>query len=280
MSNDGDKPLSSEELIRRAREDMTRSDPTPGGDTAPAIEDEPPTDATTPETDPSFDEAVGFGTGDADELADSRWERPPAPPPPPPPPAPASSPAPGTDLPPRPEWEAPGIDPAPSPWEPPPIEKGRGFWSRLGAIRGWVFGGIAAVFLFAQCFSSGTTLDDLDIGACFEDPGLGEEISTVDTIDCNKLHDFELYATVILGGSDRIYPGDDPVLEEVAAACEDRFEAFVGHDYFTSVYDYVAFTPVEAGWKQGDRTGMCALYEFDNNFNVVQSIGSGRNSGR
>jgi hypothetical protein len=127
---------------------------------------------------------------------------------------------------------------------------------------------------------SGTTLDSLSIGDCFEDPGIGVEVSQVDTVDCNELHDFELYATVELGSEDRIFPGSTVLFDEIEAACISQFPGYVGNDYLTSAYDFVSFTPVQEGWDDGDRTGMCAIYQFDGNFNLVQSIGTARNSGR
>lgn len=149
------------------------------------------------------------------------------------------------------------------------------------AFRGWIFGGIIAVVLFGQCFTGGTDLDSLEIGDCFEDPGIDIEVSRVDTLDCNTLHDFELYATIDLGPDSRVFPGQNALFEEIGDQCIDRFNSYVGHDYWDSDYDFVSFTPVESGWDAGDRTGMCAVYEFDPlTFEPVQSIGTARNSGR
>ena len=170
---------------------------------------------------------------------------------------------------------------APLAWDPVQPETRRpSFWSRLGALRGWILGGIAAFYLFGQCSGSGTALDDLDIGDCFEDPGLESEVSSVDIFECDEVHDFELFATVDLGPRGRVYPGENQLLNEMENACIERFAAYVGHDYFTSAYDFVSFTPVQDGWEDGDRLGMCALYEFGADFETIKTIGSGRNSGR
>lgn len=274
-----DEPLSSEEMIRRVREGYTEraerpaADPgTPRaggtGDAADAASG--PDDA---RRDPTERRWAGEGTDspdpDAGRVDPAAYSDPRHRPPPPPPPADAGS-----------MWPpAPAPPDADAPWEPPPPPPNAGR-ARWWSIARWVGGGLFLVALLGQCFARGTTLDDLAIGACFQDPGIGGEVSQVDTVDCNELHDFELFATVVLGDSARLFPGAETLFAEIEAECTARFPGYVGRDYLTSAYDFVSFTPVQDGWKDGDRTGMCARYEFDGTANVVRTIGTARNSGR
>ena len=178
-------------------------------------------------------------------------------------------------------------DRGPPPPEVPRYErpKASSGFGRFFSIGRYVLGGLLLVVFLGQCFGSGTTLDslkfgELKVGGCFEDPGIGVKISNVETIDCNELHDLELYATFELGSSDRFFPGQDALFTELETECVNRFPAYVGRDYSTSAYDFVSFAPTEEGWKDGDRTSMCAVYEFDSVFNRIQSTGTARQSGR
>ena len=297
MSDEGKdrEPLSSEELIRRAREEMSRSSEAgtveeaahPIGDDVDDIGLEPDTgsaDTLDDALDTAEEHPVVFDRREPEPAADdpplgTLPHLEPEPPPPPPPPPPPQAGTRRTDHPPRPDWGTPESDPTPSQLD--PVQPGTrpSFWSRLGTFRGWIIGRVAAFFLFGQCFGSGTTLDDLNIGDCFEDPGL-DEFSTIEPIDCNELHDFELYATVDLGSSSRDYPGALQLDDEMAERCIARFPGYVGRDYETSAYYVEWFTPVEDGWNAGDRSGVCAVNQYDADFNIVRSIGSARNSAR
>lgn len=294
---DNQEPLSSEELIRRAREGFsTDSDEAAvaadsAGDTTP--------EETSPEDAPGASDADSHETTGAPDLEDRAVDEPsrqtdieqahPEPVAPPPPPNFETLPDLGSDVEEEPsEQDLPPLPPDTS-WPPPDLPEAGGSLpspppsgaSRLFAAGRWIVGGILLFLFLGQCAGSGTTLDDLDIGDCFENPGVGDEVSEVDTVDCGELHDFELYARVTLGTSDDdLFPGSERLFAELEGECVALFPSYVGHDYLTSVYDFVAFTPVESGWRDGDRTGMCALYEFDGAFNVIETSGTARNSGR
>ena len=288
MANEPDDrdPLSSEELIRRARDGLSTSDPessdapaspepdadsgdsnrsgqgrqpaTPHSPSPPDTPEAPPTRHEHPNDADSLPASTPDAVSGGTASPRSRESQPPSPP----------------------DWPASTPDDEPDGHIQRAETASPSGWARFWGVGRWVVGGFILVRLFGQCVGSGTTLDDLNVGDCFADPGLGSEVSEIDDVDCNQLHDFELYATVILGPSSRDFPGTVALFDELDSECVSRFPGYVGHDYLTSAYDFVTFTPVEDGWESGDRTGMCALYEFDANFNVVQSIGTARNSGR
>ena len=294
---DNPEPLSSEELIRRAREGYSSPDPeivedhsSDGDEAAAALdrshEEMPARDET--RRDPSPPHRDDTSPGDPPPLDDSM------PPPPPPPPTsregadgePGRSPS---SLPP-PQWDDPPQGPSsydepwtppPAPdgtWEPPPPPQRSGF-ARLFGVGRWVLGGIFLVVALTQCFASGETFDALEIGDCFEDPGDGE-VSTVDTVDCNELHDYELYARVSLGPESRPWPGETALFGELVDECFARFPPYVGTEWELSAYDFDVFIPVEDLWKDGNHDGLCVIYEFDEGFNLTKAIGTARNSGR
>ena len=302
--SDDKEPLSSEELIRRARE----------GYREPAEIEEPAADAetdtgSTGDMDPA-DLSPARGETDADvteALTPRPWEDPqedrsidePAPrreyqaqPPPPQRPAPPSAPDAGTaeSQPRQPEPTQPPVWPPVEPGVPGPgrsLPKSRlsGF-ARLFSIGRWIVGGVFLVFALGQCFNPEASLNNLTAGDCFEDPGtatgLGEssEIGQIETTDCNQLHDFEVFAILNLGSEDRVYPGTNTLFDEMEVRCLDLFSAYVGRDYVQSAYDFITIVPLDDNWRVGDRTGICSLYEFGENFDIVRSIGSALNSGR
>jgi len=266
MSNDQDdqEPLSSEELIKRARQGLGDrdtaetsgpSDADDGASNADVDVPEPRRDGSgrTP-SEPDTESVELAAASESDELDHPYF------------------PHPGSDV--DESWPPPPEVPR---YERPKASSGFGRFFSIGC---YVLGGLFLVAFLGQCFGSGTTLDSLKVGECFEDPGIGVEVLNVETIDCNELHDFELYATFELGSSDRFFPGQDALFTELETECVNRFSAYVGRDYLTSTYDFVSFAPIEEGWKDGDRTGMCSVYEFDSAFNVIQSTGTARQSGR
>jgi len=158
-----------------------------------------------------------------------------------------------------------------------PLEKTpRGSRFKLSWLR-WVIAAAVVGFAMLRFFDSSTPVDRLEAGQCFDDPG-ATEIYRVDLIDCNDLHDFEIYALVDLQGDSGAFPGDDPLFEELSKKCFDRFEGYVGKEYATSRYDFSGLTPLEDGWEAGDRQGICLLYRYDAD-GVQQKSSSAANSG-
>jgi len=152
--------------------------------------------------------------------------------------------------------------------------KGRSF--SFGWLRWVIAAGFIAFALF-RFFDPSTPVDSLSVGDCFDDPG-GDEIASVDLIDCTELHDFEIFALVQLTGNGESFPGDDALVEELAEQCLSRFDGYVGRDFATSVYDISGLTPLEDSWSGGDREGVCLLFKFDN-AGLVKKRSSAANAG-
>jgi len=163
--------------------------------------------------------------------------------------------------------------PPPTPIEPPePVWKRAWRWGR------WVVLGVVVVNVIAALLSSGQPVESLEIGDCFmlEDV---EAITDVDTVDCSESHDLELYARVEITGFGETFPGDEPLVAWLGEQCAPRFEAYVGFDYWTSAYWSFTLTPDNEVWESGDHLGLCAVYLGDTDGNVTRSTRSARNSG-
>lgn len=117
--------------------------------------------------------------------------------------------------------------------------------------------GIIVVALAATACSGGTSVLDVAVGDCFDDPD-SEIVSTLSVVDCAEPHDNEIFATVqIQGGT---FPGDAGVGDFAVDACLDEFEPYVGESYATSPLDYFYLGPTEDSWNNGDREVLCVLY--------------------
>jgi hypothetical protein len=105
----------------------------------------------------------------------------------------------------------------------------------------------------------GTSVFDLEVGDCFDDPTSTGEVSEVPTIDCAEPHDNEVYAAYDYDGDS--FPGDDAMVAAADEGCQDRFESFVGIGYFESALYYTHLVPTQESWDSGDREIICVLYE-------------------
>ncbi|MCP3996322.1 MAG: hypothetical protein GY722_14880 [bacterium] len=272
--NNEDQPLSSEELLRRAREGLGES----GEDAAapPAdfnIESSPPS-AADPEMSPEYSDSSPTVSGISYEPSDQ-----------PSPPDPEPYEPPSYDSP---AFETPAAPPRsdPSSWAPPPVDSDTDWAAasapaeRSGGGKVWIFLAIAVVLGFGafSLFDSSTTVDDIAVGDCLDTPS-EDVFSTIETIDCSEPHDLEVFALVDLAdfgpefSSVASYPGDDPVYEAAQALCWDAFEPYVGVPYEESVLYLDAFTPTLEGWdERGDRIANCVLFEVNAaNDGLVQS---------
>lgn len=273
--NQGDQPLSSEELLRRAREGLgdnvpeppddfkVESYPPPVADPTPSPEPAAPTSFDPPEMDlptPFEPDPPVFDTPPASDP--SNWA--------PPPPAP-TEPA---------DWQAGVPGPAPVPVK---GGGGGGIFSKLWILVVIVIGGIA-LFSF---FDSSKTVDEISVGDCLDMPE-EDVFFEIDPIDCTEAHDLEVFALVDLStiSSDfstvASYPGNDAVYEAAFNACWDEFESYIGMAYEDSVLYIDAFTPTLEGWNEvDDRVANCVVFEVsEDQLDIVKSTSSLRNARR
>ena len=59
------------------------------------------------------------------------------------------------------------------------------------------------------------------------------------------------------------YPGGSELTFAAQDECQSRFEAYVGHSYWTSELDLTTLTPSFSTWDVGDRTVTCLLVAGD-----------------
>lgn len=278
--NNDDQPLSSEELLRRARQGLGESSATPPADFS--IESYPPPA-------PDLEDAAVAEPG---ELGDALEAEPDL--------VASSFPVPD-DTPPAPIEDLPRSEGVGS-WAPPPVDSqeappwasGPAPQPTSAPARRVNFGRIVAIVVgifvigsvLINFFDSSKTVDEIAIGDCMDIPE-GDEFSTIDPIDCAEPHDLEVYAVLDIATQSSEfavtapYPGDNPLYEAALEYCLEPFEAYVGSEYELSTLWIDAFTPTVEGWEEfDDREIQCVLLQLNPELtDIVKSNRSFRNSG-
>ncbi|MGF3052420.1 septum formation family protein [Microbacterium sp. YY-03] len=112
---------------------------------------------------------------------------------------------------------------------------------------------------------------DLEVGDCLNFPA-ADEFSDVELVPCGDAHDSE----VILNFESALAEfNEEEMYAEADEQCATEFQSYVGLDWETSIFDYTYFTPLEAGWEDGDRVITCVAYQADaTDGSLVQTTGS------
>jgi hypothetical protein len=119
---------------------------------------------------------------------------------------------------------------------------------------------VAVSSALAGC--GGKSAFDLQVGDCFDDPESFEEVETVPERECSEPHDNEVYANVVMSGTE--WPGQTAVEDFADEACLDEFEPYVGAAYEDSALEFGWLVPTEESWNEADdRTVTCILYDIN-----------------
>lgn len=102
-----------------------------------------------------------------------------------------------------------------------------------------------------------TVVFDIAAGDCLNDASESGDVSTVPVVDCEKPHDSEVYAVIVMADGD--FPGDKAVVQQAADGCRAEFESFVGVPAAESRYMFNALYPTEESWNGGDREILCRV---------------------
>ncbi|MEO8229890.1 MAG: septum formation family protein [Chloroflexota bacterium] len=117
-------------------------------------------------------------------------------------------------------------------------------------------------FLFRDRISGQAA--DLKAGDCFDDPvAAGQsaaEVKDVQHHPCTEPHLFEVIETFKFeAGGDAAFPGQTGFDSFMVEKCSAAFSSYVGVAEEQSSLGFSAYTPVESGWKKGDRDITCFL---------------------
>lgn len=94
-------------------------------------------------------------------------------------------------------------------------------------------------------------------------------------VSCGQAHKWEIYHTFSWPGT-QDHPDSKDLFDVGWLVCEDAFEEFVDHSYFSSDFDYEVIGPNAIDWAEGERTIRCALFDFVDDTLVGTAEGAGR----
>ena len=114
----------------------------------------------------------------------------------------------------------------------------------------------------------GDTVDvaDLEPGTCIDPTDDSTFVETAELRDCEDPHEFEVIDTFTIAQDfypDDAYPGGSTIVPDAYEACQPRFEAHTGEEFWESSYDLTTITPSPSTWAEGDREIVCLLINID-----------------
>lgn len=115
----------------------------------------------------------------------------------------------------------------------------------------------------AKADPTDTSVVELVIGTCFDDPTTTDQIESVPAMSCDGPHGNEVFAVVEYpAGLDEAYPGRKPLAELAQEECNGQvFTDYVGLPWRQSQFMTSQLTPTEKSWAAGDREIVCLLYD-------------------
>jgi hypothetical protein len=106
--------------------------------------------------------------------------------------------------------------------------------------------------------------DNLAVGTCFDQPTAGKDFSTVEKHECTEAHDAEVvFVAEYTDGGDTL-PIKLTLDSFVSDSCVPAIERYTGRTAESINELGVGYiTPNDEGWKNGDRTITCYVYNLD-----------------
>ncbi|QDB80383.1 septum formation family protein [Georgenia wutianyii] len=127
------------------------------------------------------------------------------------------------------------------------------------SLRRPVLAAVATLALVGAAGCSANSVLDLTVGDCLNQSDLeGDEVSSVEAVECSEEHDAEIFAEHEFTGDS--YPGLTVVQEESEEVCTEKFEEFIGVPYLESELYFTMLYPSEQSWDDADdRTTLCIV---------------------
>lgn len=111
--------------------------------------------------------------------------------------------------------------------------------------------------------SGGVSIRTLGVGKCFDDLTGAGDVGFVEPRGCHEPHDNEVFAWFVMPHD--AWPGENATNAWADQACYEEFAMYTGETYAESPLDYGWWYPIEETWQAGDRTVICALWDFEGN---------------
>jgi Septum formation len=159
-----------------------------------------------------------------------------------------------------PQMETPEPPPPLGMTPPPPPAK------RPSKVRTYASIAVLAVILGGVLYlvRNNTNADDLTVGACFDRPTAGQDFSTVEKHECTEAHDAEVVFIAEYTSGGATLPIKLTLDSFVSDSCVPAIERYTGRS--ADAIDDLGLgyiSPNDDGWKSGDRTITCYVYNLD-----------------
>lgn len=158
---------------------------------------------------------------------------------------------------------------------PPPPKKTQ--WLRIAILVGIValIGG--GLYIFRDRLS--TSVSDVGVGACIDEPSTTDAISDLQQQPCNEPHDGEVFATVRhTAAPGAPYPPSSDFDDLVSDECVPQLQAYTGrsiNEVIAAGLDFSYLYPTSTSWSNGDRGVTCYITKADD----TKLIGSIKTTG-
>jgi hypothetical protein len=123
------------------------------------------------------------------------------------------------------------------------------------------------------------SLESNDCFAQVDDLDQGRPVTRTTRLDCDEPHGFQVFHRLSYPAvHPSIFPGDSVVRQFAIESCYREFEAWVGHEYETSMLDLDVFIPTQSNFEDNNaryRGIHCIVDRVDGE----PMIGTARNSG-
>ena len=128
----------------------------------------------------------------------------------------------------------------------------------MRAARLFIVAAVSAVALTGCLFGGAPSAN---VGDCLNVSHLGEEVTSLPTVDCSEPHETEVFATFDLDHSGPYF--ESTAYDNAIEQCEPHFADYVGTPHLDSEIVSEALIPTSEGWRQGDREIICLLFDVD-----------------
>ncbi len=135
---------------------------------------------------------------------------------------------------------------------------------------------MALTVVIVACSGEGNVFS-LKVGDCFN-LGDAAEVENVELVDCDELHQYEVYAAIdVEAPNDAQFPGSDRLESVTFSLCLNYFDEYVGETYANSLLDIQTLSPSRDSWEDaGDREVVCTLFDIEDLYMEGSMKGSRR----
>ena len=137
------------------------------------------------------------------------------------------------------------------------------WWRSRSVLLGGPLAALMALTVVIVACSGEGNVFSLKVGDCFNQ-GDAAEVENVELVDCDELHQYEVYAAIdVEAPNDAQFPGSDQLESVAFNLCLDYFDEYVGETYANSLLDIQTLSPTRDSWEDaGDREVICALFDL------------------